>query len=261
MGEMVTSALDSAVVAELEAAFAALKQGGGPVVRAADVLGKLLGRAGDGVLRRVGLSVNHPALTELASVALGRAYDIAILGMDGPGSPAGRSPAPAPALALVALSGFVGGFAGLAGFVPDATLTTLMILREVARIARAQGEDLSTESARAACVQVFGLKAGDEAGYFSARLMLQGNAARALLGQVATRWGPVLGEKLAAGAVPVAGAVAASVLNAAFLSHYRQLATAHFTIRRLERTYGREVVRAAAGVAANPAEDELFMES
>jgi hypothetical protein len=255
MGEMVTSALDSAVVAELEAAFAALKQGGGPIVRAADMLGKFLGRAGDGALRRIGLSMNHPALTELASVALGRAYDIAILGMESAGTQQARSPA----LPVVALSGFIGGFAGLAGFVPDATLTTLVILREVASIARAQGEDLSSEAARAACVQVFGLKAGDEAGYFSARLMLQGNAARALLAQVATRWGPVLGEKLAAGAVPVAGAVAASVLNAAFLSHYRQLATAHFTIRRLERTYGRDVVRAAAGVEANPAEDELFM--
>ena len=252
MGEVVASRLDSAAAAELDAAFAELKRGAGPVVRTADLLGKLLGRAGDGVLRRMGLGINHPALTELATVALGRAYDLAILGMNKDGA----SALPSPAMPAVALSGFVGGFAGLAGFVPDATLTTLVILREVARIAREAGEDLSTEGARAACVQVFGLKAGDEAGYFSARMMLQGNAARAMLAQVATRWGPVLGEKLAAGAVPVAGGVAASVLNTAFLAHYRRLARAHFTIRRLERVYGRDVVRAASGVA----KDELFME-
>jgi len=261
MGAIVASRLDSAAAAELDAAFAELKRGAGPVVRAADVMGKLLGRAGEGVLRRMGLGVNHPALTELATVALGRAYDLAILGMDkeahGRASPR-REGAAMPA---VALSGFVSGFVGLAGFLPDATLTTLVILREVARIARESGEDLSTEGARAACVQVFGLKAGDEAGYFSARMMLQGDAARALLAQVATRWGPVLGEKLAAGAVPGAGGVAASVLNAAFLSHYRRLARAHFTIRRLERVYGREVVRAASGAAANPVGDELFMEA
>jgi hypothetical protein len=257
MSDMVTSAqfaLNDAARAELTAAFAALKSGGGPVVRGADMLGKLLGRAGDGLLRRVGLSTNHPALNDLASVALGRAYDIAILGMDG--AQPGRS---APAMPVVALSGFVGGFAGLAGFLPDATLTTLMILRDVARIAREHGEDLSTEPARAACVQVFGLKAGDEAGYFSARMMLQGNAARALMAQVATRWGPMLGEKFAAGAVPVAGAVAASILNTAFLAHYRRLAEAHFTIRRLERVYGRDVVRSAAGVDQNPPQDEPFL--
>jgi hypothetical protein len=253
-GEVVTSRLDSAVLAELEGAFAELRRGAGPVVRAADVLGKLLGRAGEGVLRRVGLSVSHPALQELATAALGRAYDVAILGMD-----SRAASLPSPALPMVALSGMAGGFAGLAGFLPDATLTTLVILREVARIAREAGEDLSTEASRAACVQVFGLKAGDEAGYFSARLMLQGNAARALLGQVATRWGPVLGEKLAAGAVPVVGAAAAAVLNTAFLLHYRRLARAHFTIRRLERVYGREIVQAAMGVAANPVEDEMFM--
>ena len=254
-GAIVASRLDSAALAELQAAFAELKRGSGPVVRAADMLGRFLGRAGDGMLRRVGLGINHPALTDLAAIALGRAYDLAILGMDKDGT----APALSPAMPAVALSGFVGGFAGLAGFLPDATLTTLLILRDVARIAREHGEDLTTETARAACVQVFALKSGDEAGYFSARMMLQGNAARALLAQVATRWGPVLGEKLAAGAVPVAGAVAASVLNTAFLAHYRRLARAHFTIRKLERLHGRALVRAAAGLEPNQAEDELFM--
>jgi hypothetical protein len=185
-------------------------------------------------------------------MALDRAYDTAILGIDMPGAPGASLP-------LVALSGFVGGFAGIAGFLPDAAFTTLVIMRDIARIAREEGEDLSTEEGRAACVRVFSLGVGDEAGYISARLMLQGSAARAMLAGVATRWGVVLGEKFAAQAVPLAGAAAAVALNAAFLEHYRRLGRAHFTIRRLERAHGRERVRAAAGIVENPEEDAPFL--
>ena len=245
MGELVTvpreaGALDKAARRELMLALAELRRSGGTVVRAADMLGKLLGGAGDSVLRGLGIPTDHHVFNDIAAVALRRAFDIAILGVQRPPLLPGGS------LPYVAASGLAGGFAGLAGFVPDATLTTLLILRDVARIAKASGEDLADEDTRAACVQVFALRAGDEAGYFSARMMLQGNAARAMLGQVATRWGPVLGEKFAAGAVPVLGAAAAATLNTAFLSHYRRLAKAHFTIRRLERRFGKDVIRQAA---------------
>jgi hypothetical protein len=245
MGELMTvtqkpAGLDRAARRDLKLALAELKREGGPVVRLADRVGRMFGGAGESVLRGLGMSTDHHVFNDIAMVALRRAYDVAILGVE-------RPPLlPGGGYADVAVSGFAGGFAGLAGFVPDATVTTLTILRDVARIARAYGEDLSGEDARAACVQVFALKAGDEAGYFSARMMLQGNAARAMLGQVATRWGPVLGEKFAAGAVPVQGAAAAATLNTAFLGHYRRLAKAHFTIRRLERRYGADKVREAA---------------
>ena len=154
---------------------------------------------------------------------------------------------------LVAFSGLLGGFAGIAGFLPDAVFTTLVIMREIARIAREEGEDLTTEEGRASCVRVFSLGTGDEAGYLSARFMLQGTAARAMLSGVAARWGVMLGEKFAAQAVPLAGAAAAVTLNTAFLEHYRRLARAHFTVRRIERAFGRERVRAAAGIVENPA--------
>jgi hypothetical protein len=230
--------MDRAARRELKLALAELRRPGGPIIRAADMLGRLFGGAGESVLRGLGIPTDHKVFNDIAATALHRAYDVAILGVERP------AVLPGGGLPYVAASGLAGGFVGIAGFLPDATLTTLLILRDVARIARASGEDLSTESARAACVQVFALKAGDEAGYFSARMMLQGNAARAMLAQVATRWGPVLGEKFAAGAVPVLGAAAAATLNGAFLSHYRRLAKAHFTIRRLERRYGVETVKA-----------------
>jgi hypothetical protein len=251
-GAITTAELDPRTQMELDAAVAELRRGGSTIVRLADLLGRFLGRAGDSMLRRVGLSTSHPAFTPLAQIALDRAYDAAILGIDMPGSQRASLPA-------VALSGFLGGFAGLAGFLPDAVFTTLVIMRDIARIAREEGEDLATEEGRAACVRVFSLGVGDEAGYISARLMLQGTAARAMLSRVAVRWGSVLGEKFAAQAVPLAGAAAAVALNTAFLEHYRRLARAHFTIRRLERSHGRERVRNAAGLVENPEEDAPFV--
>jgi hypothetical protein len=256
MGDVVTSGLPLAAQQELTSALACLRHTGA-VVRAADFLGRLLGRAGDMALRRAGL--NTPgALTPIAEIVLERAYAVAITGL----APTSAVPAwqsTRGSLPAVALSGLAGGFAGLPGFFPDAAFTTLVILRDIARIAREHGEDLSTEEARAACVQVLSLRSGDERGYYSARLMLEGTTARTLLASIAGRWGSVLGEKFAAGAVPLAGAAAAATLNAAFLDHYRRLAIGHFTIRRLERAHGREVVRAAAGFVENPDEDAPFL--
>ena len=248
-----TSGLDAGTQMELDRAMAELRRGGGTIVRMADMLGRIMGRAGDGLLRRVGLSTSHAVFTPIAQMALDRAYDAAILGLDIPGAPA-RASFPA-----VALSGFLGGFAGLAGFLPDAIFTTVVIMRDIARIAREEGEDLTSEEGRAACVRVFSLGVGDEAGYISARMMLQGPAARTMLTSLAARWGAVLGEKFAAQAMPLAGAAAAVALNTAFLEHYRRLGRAHFTIRRLERSHGRERVRTAAGIVENPEEDAPFV--
>jgi hypothetical protein len=254
-GAITTSGLDAGTQLELDSAMAELRRGGGTIVRMADLLGRFMGRAGDGLLRRIGLSTGHPAFTPIAQMALDRAYDAALLGLDIPGAPA-RASFPA-----VALSGFLGGLGGLAGFLPDAIFTTVVIMRDIARIAREEGEDLTSEEGRAACVRVFSLGVGDEAGYISARMMLQGSPARAMLSGLATRWGSVLGEKFAAQAVPLAGAAAAVALNTAFLEHYRRIGRAHFIVRRLERTHGRERVRAAAGIAENPDEDAPFVAS
>ena len=55
-GAITTNALDAGTQLELEAAMAELRRGGGTIVRMADLLGRFVGRAGDGLLRRVGLS-------------------------------------------------------------------------------------------------------------------------------------------------------------------------------------------------------------
>jgi hypothetical protein len=62
--------------------------------------------------------------------------------------------------------------------------------------------------------------------------------------QVASRFGFVVTEKAAAQAVPFIGAVSGAVVNYAFIAHFQGIARGHFTVRRLERTYGKEIIRA-----------------
>ena len=51
-------------------------------------------------------------------------------------------------------------------------------------------------------------------------------------------------EKVAAAAVPVIGALGGAAIDVAFVSHFQNVARGHFIIRRLERRYGKEAVRA-----------------
>jgi hypothetical protein len=45
--------------------------------------------------------------------------------------------------------------------------------------------------------------------------------------------------------VPVVGAVGGATVNLLFIKHFQDIAWAHFTMRRLEREYGRELVECA----------------
>ena len=63
------------------------------------------------------------------------------------------------------------------------------------------------------------------------------------VGKIASRFGLEVSEKVAAELVPIAGAVGGFALNIVFSQHFQSLAEAHFTIRRLERVYGKETVR------------------
>ena len=242
--------LDSASQVELGRAMAGLKDRGGLVVRLADLAGGALGRTMHLGGRTFGMVPGaRSAMQGVVEAALKRAFDIAVLRLGAQGE-AGRSKQLAGPLVL--LSGAVGGFVGMGGFVPDATVTSLAIMREIARIAQEEGEILDDPETRVACLQVFALQAGSrddpeaDLSYFSARMMLQGRPVAALLGDVAGHFGLTLSKKFALQAVPVIGAIAGASLNAAFLNHFRNLARAHFTVRRLERAFGAEAVRRAA---------------
>ena len=234
--------------AELARALARLRDGGGAIVRAAQKLARL-GAAP--LLRGLGSGAGG-ALESVARASLQRAFSVAVLGLpatfeerDGK-LPGGRLGSAGAAHLATAVSGAVSGAAGILGALPDAALTTLLIMRQIAAVALAEGEDLSGDDARRACLEVFALDAGDEGGYWGARLLLRGAPLAAILAQAARPWGVALTEKLAAQAAPVVGAAGGALVNTAFLAHFRTLARGHFVVRRLERQYGHEAVRAVA---------------
>jgi hypothetical protein len=166
-------------------------------------------------------------------------------------------------------SGAAGGFFGLPGLVVELPVSTGIMLRGIAEIARREGEDLQALETRLACVQVFALggrsHADDaaETGYYGVRLALatsvtsaveqlahHGSAAGSapimarLVQGVAARFGTTLSQKAAAQLVPIVGAVTAATVNAIFIDHFQQMARSHFAVRRLERKYGVEIIRA-----------------
>ncbi|KTS31420.1 peptidase [Methylobacterium indicum] len=178
--------------------------------------------------------------------------------------------------ALAAVSGAIGGAFGLTTLAVELPLSTTLMLRSIAEIAQREGEDLGDPEAALACMQVFALggrgpvqadaPAGTaaESGYFAVRGALakamseaaRYAAGRGLLdesapalmrfaGQVGARFGGVVSQKLAAQAVPVLGALGGAAVNTAFMDHFQSIARGHFTVRRLERRYGKGVVREA----------------
>jgi hypothetical protein len=61
--------------------------------------------------------------------------------------------------------------------------------------------------------------------------------------KVAARFGLVVTQKVAAQALPVVGALGGAAVNYAFIAHFQNVARGHFTIRRLERGYGKERIQ------------------
>jgi hypothetical protein len=170
--------------------------------------------------------------------------------------------------AAAAITGAIGGFFGLPGLLVELPLTTTVMLHSIAEIARSQGEDLLSPETGLACLEVFALgpqnthREAQESAYYATRTALaqvtreavsyvtrKGMAkesAPALLsfvGKISSRFGLEVSEKVAAELVPIAGAVGGLTLNILFIQHFQSLAEGHFTVRRLERKYGREAVR------------------
>ncbi|MBQ3818318.1 MAG: EcsC family protein [Acetobacter sp.] len=252
---LVSPALNSQDLEDLEQAFAAVEAGRGALVRLADLMGGAVGHATRLGIRSLGIAPKiEDKLRNIAETAITYAFEVAILGMQGT-TPVYTTVSDDDIMprwrdyvtrAAVVVSGAVGGFGGLVGFGPDVGFTTLTIMREIARIAREQGEDLNDSDTRKACLEVFALRAfpnmrnGEESelGFFSAKILLRGRPVVMLISEVASHYGFVLGQKLSLQLMPVAGALCGASLNAAFLAHYRALAQAHFIIRRLVREHG-----------------------
>ena len=170
--------------------------------------------------------------------------------------------------AAAGLAGGVGGAFGLAALPIELPITTTIILRSIADIARSEGEELESPEARLACLEVFAMGGSSpsddatESGYFAVRAALARAVSEAakyvtqravvedgapvlvrLLAQIAARFNTVVGEKIVAQGIPVAGAVGGATVNVLFIDHFQDMARGHFTVRRLERIYGPDEVR------------------
>ena len=182
-------------------------------------------------------------------------------------------------------TGAAGGFFGMPALAVELPVTTVVMLRSIADIARSKGEDLSQPEAQLACLEVFALGSGgaeatDEAivvagektqedrefvraQYYIARAALAQSVKNVVtqmaggsgslttrpvmtfISRVASRFGIAVSEKAAAQAVPVLGAIGGGLVNVMFTDHFQDTAEAHFAIRALERKYGAGVVEQA----------------
>jgi predicted outer membrane lipoprotein len=196
--------------------------------------------------------------------ALEQALSVALLTVGDPGTQASSNVIHKIA---VAAAGAAGGFLGLPALAVELPVSTTVMLRSIADIARSEGEQLRSPEAKLACLEVFafgGASQSDDAtktGYFAIRAAIAQSVSEAtqhiaekgiahegapaivrFITQVASRFGVAVSEKLAAQAVPMIGAVGGAVINSLFMDHFQDMARSHFIIRRLERTYGPELI-------------------
>lgn len=165
-------------------------------------------------------------------------------------------------------SGALGGFFGLPAVIAEFPVYTTITLRAIADIARGEGENLSDLRTRLACLEVLALGGrteeddAAETGYYGVRIALALHLSRVpekvvekgilkpshpamveLIAAIAGRLGIVVTEKAAIQMVPILGAISGAMVNLIFIQHFQDVARAHFTVRRLERRYGSDLIR------------------
>ncbi len=239
----------------------ALLENPGVAARMTNVIGKPIE---DGIAR---LPANWSgAIDKATRLALTKAADAALFTLtDRPGMVASSRWHKL----AVSVTGGVGGAFGWAGLALELPVSTTLILRSIADIARSEGESVAAAPTRLACLSVLALGGssrsddGTDSGYYAVRAALaqavsdaaqylaQSAGANAsapvlarLISAVAKRFGVQVGEKAAAEALPLVGAVGGATINLLFIDHFQDMARGHFTVRRLERRYGEEAVQA-----------------
>lgn len=229
-------------------------------------LGNIVGTPIEGALRLLPKTWHEP-LHRATEAVVAKLFDSAVATL--PNRPP-RAVSNALHRALVMSSGAVGGFFGLPALLVELPISTNIMLRSIADIAQQSGEDLANPAVRLACIEVFALGARSqeddaaETGYYGVRLALAWNMQGSIehiaqhgltrtagpylvnaISAISHRFGIAISEKAAAQALPVLGAACGAVVNCVFMLHFQDMAWSHFTVRRLERTYGPETVQAA----------------
>lgn len=171
---------------------------------------------------------------------------------------------------LTTASGAIGGALGLMALTVELPISTTLMLRSIADIARSEGEQITDVHTKLACLEVFAMGGtsraddGAETGYFAVRAALAGamtEAAKYLaehglagagapvlvrfLSNIASRYSIQVSEKAAVQAIPLLGAAGGATINLLFMDHFQNMARGHFIVRRLERVHGKDRVRDA----------------
>lgn len=173
---------------------------------------------------------------------------------------------------FAASTGAIGGAFGAAALIFEIPISTTIIMRAVADIARSEGFDITDIETKRMCLEVFcfGGKSksddGADTGYYFTRIalnevlksfnkefgkvvlkeaMLKGfspaqiGVFMAKLVEIVTqKFGIVITGKVASQIIPAVGAVTGAAINALFVDYYQDIALGHFIIKRLERKYG-----------------------
>jgi hypothetical protein len=168
----------------------------------------------------------------------------------------------------VAASGGVGGFFGIAALAIELPISTTIMLRSIAEIARSQGESITSTETKLACLEVFALGGKSksdnsaESGYYAVRALLAKSISEAVefiakkgiteegapflikvIANISQRLGVQITEKVAAQAIPAIGAAGGALINTIFINHFQDMAKGHFIVRKLERAYGKEIIK------------------
>ncbi len=248
-------------------------------------LSNLIGSPIEGAVKMLPDSVSK-AINGAVEAALHKATDTALWTLDN--KPSTES-SPKLHKLYAAVSGAVGGAFGVAGLFVELPVSTTIIMRSVADVARSEGFDLAEFSTKSACIEVFALggntKKDDatETGYYISRGFMSGTmnqvskglaeiAAKKgtdgisrithvqagkwlteLIEKVAARFGIVITNKFAAQAVPIIGGFTGATLNAVFTDFYQDMARGHFIVKRLEKKYGYDVVKVEYEIIAGRA--------
>ncbi|QBX33846.1 protein EcsC [Paracoccus liaowanqingii] len=142
------------------------------------------------------------------------------------------------------VSGAAGGVGGFAGALVELPFTVTLLLRAMLDIAVEHGLDPDSDEVRQECLRIFaaaGPMAEDDAtdlGLLAARMSVTGQTVQGLISKVAPRLSISLGQKMAAQAAPVLGAVVGASINYTFARYYQELARVHFGIMRLSQETG-----------------------
>jgi len=220
--------------------------------------------------------IDSKLLNEATSKALRKSLDIAVSTIDN--KKKATSTSKLFHKTLVAGSGAVGGFFGLATLAVELPVSTTIMLRSIADIAKSQEHDLSNMAVRLSCLEVFALGSDKtdsdnaaESAYYSTRATLALEMKAALkavekmstkaiqdalqrgqmpllikfIGTIASRFGLTVSEKLIAQTIPIIGSAGGAAINLMFIQHFQDMAEGHFTIKRLEKKYGEEAIEKA----------------